>query len=580
MVWDNTTVSTYRIVGPIETETRWPDIWTARDAVLTTSQRPEPLGTSLDIRPRYARASDLLHGDAGAPGGGGGNGDQPPDPDQPGKKKKDPPSTKKKKVTLVDLVEVVTRSAEGVVEGAGYSSSKLKTTVTRSDQNGGAYKQFVNLKKDLEGQAKRHPEYENYIEFRARVVCEGVPLSGHPVKFSYEMTDGPKRPAKLAGHGFSGGKTIKAQTDGEGWTSVVRFTLSNYAGDQFKITAEADEDAGNIMRTAPYEVWRKFWYQISRAKDHVIATPTASITAFNAVCADMLVTPEVEFTKASAPANSFYPGYMVRIGRGDTEESVIGRHNREGFYKLFKGDDPATPVKGHLIICQHQWDNGDNNGDFRSELLTTTVTSNPSQELTLNLGGSWNAGILKPAMAGDLVIAGSWSGDGRTGALTDANIIIEKARKALNVVRVQLPADAPDPTVTAVEVKLKLAFGKFYAGESADHQMLIVHRGDAVAFTGVVSHEFGHGFGQTHRPGKQPAPLPTHPKQYDDEHGGIGSHCSTAATLVDDTEYPKKRYEGGTCNMFHQSNPTGGTQLFCNDCDPYLRLHDFSNLKG
>ena len=33
-------------------------------------------------------------------------------------------------------------------------------------------------------------------------------------------------------------------------------------------------------------------------------------------------------------------------------------------------------------------------GDFRSELLTTTVTSNPSQELTLNLGGSWNAGIL------------------------------------------------------------------------------------------------------------------------------------------------------------------------------------------
>lgn len=84
----------------------------------------------------------------------------------------------------------------------------------------------------------------------------------------------------------------------------------------------------------------------------------------------------------------------------------------------------------------------------------------------------------------------------------------------------------------------------------------------------------------SHRPRDQPPPLPNHPKQYDDEHGGIGSHCSTAATLVDDPQYPKKRYEGGTCNMFDQSNPTGGTQLFCSDCEPYLRLHDFSTLKG
>lgn len=256
-MWENIAVSTYRIVGPTRNGSRWPDGRAAREDVLTLSQRPEPLGASLNILPRHARGTDLLHGDAPPPGGGGGS-EQPPDPDQPGTKKKDPPSTKKKKVTLVELVEVVTRSAEGVVAGAADSSSKLKTLVTRSDQNGAAYKQFINLKKDLEGAAKRHPEYENYVEFRARVVCEGVPLSGHPVKFGYEMTDGPKRPAKLAGHGFSGGKTIKAQTDGEGWTSVVRFTLSSYAGDQFTITAEADEDAGNILRTAPYQVWRKF----------------------------------------------------------------------------------------------------------------------------------------------------------------------------------------------------------------------------------------------------------------------------------------------------------------------------------
>ena len=52
------------------------------------------------------------------------------------------------KVALVEFVEVVQRSPEGVVVGAGPASGKLATSATRTEQSGAAYKQFVNLDKD------------------------------------------------------------------------------------------------------------------------------------------------------------------------------------------------------------------------------------------------------------------------------------------------------------------------------------------------------------------------------------------------------------------------------------------------
>lgn len=487
---------------------------------------------------------------------------------------------KAKKVTLVELVEVVARSPEGTVIGAAPASAKMPKKTSRGDTSAAGYKQFINLDKDLEGASKRHPEYARYVEVKARVESTDGVLSGHKVKFSYTLAaKGKARPAKLTGSpaegfGTDGGPAeYSATTDAEGWTDTVKFYLSQYAGDQFKITAEAIEDAGNKKVTGVYEVWRKFWYQMTRADTHTVPEPSKSVAAYVAVCADMLKTPEKTFTKATSPASTFYPGWMVRMGGSDNEESVIGGHNREEFYKKFVAE-ADKPVKGHLIICQHQWD------PFgESALLTVDVTANPSQELTLDLGGAWNAGIVKPALSGALVVFGQWSGGGKSGNLSAANIVIAKGRTGLNRVRVSLPADAPDPTKQKVTVQLKLSYGKFYAGESNAHQMLIVYRGDVAAFTQVVSHEFGHGFGQTPRDTKQPAPLPKHPKQYSNEHGGVGSHCSTDKTDEADASVTSgTRYIGGTCIMFHQVNPSGCKQLFCDSCEPYLRLQDFSKL--
>jgi hypothetical protein len=487
------------------------------------------------------------------------------------------PLKDKGKVTLVEIVEVLTRADEGSVTGATAASGKLKAHTNRAGKNGGAYKQYVNLDKDLEGVPKRHPEYARYIEVKARVEVQGGALESRSVKFSYELIKGKFRPAALTGapaEGFGsagGAATHTGTTNAEGWTETVKFYLSQYAGDQFKIAAEAADDPGNKKQTAAYEVWRKFWYQTTRAQTHAVPAPAKSVTAYDKICAEMLKAEEVTFTKADTPAKTFYPGWMVKTGGGDAEESVIGGHNREEFYTKFKAE-ADKPVKGHLIICQHQWD------PFgESDLLTVDVNKNPSDELTLNLGGAWNAGVLTPALSGDLVVVGTWSRGDKNGNLTADNIVIAKGRSALDRVKVKLPADAPDPSTGAVSVQLKLRYGKFYAGESNAHQMLIKHDGSEPKLTQVVSHEFGHGFGQTPRDGQQAAPLAKHGKQYSNEHGGVGSHCKTDSTEVADAHVTSGiRYQGGTCIMFHQVNPEGCKQVFCDTCEPYLRLRDFS----
>ncbi len=336
---------------------------------------------------------------------------------------------------------------------------------------------------------------------------------------------------------------------------------------------EGGAPVGATKTVGSYEVWRRFWYQVTRASTHVVPAPAKSVAAYQALCADMIASAGKTFTKAEAPASTFYPAWMVRGSGGVTEESVIGGHNRNWFYGKFVAN-AAEPVKGHLIICNHQWDPAG-----ESELLNVDLTAAGPAELSFSLGGAWNAGILSPALSGALVVSGLWKQGASTGPLSAADVAIVATRSSIQSVQVTLPAAAPVPTAAKpVNVKLKLRYGKFYAGESNKHQMLIVYDGQAAEFTQVVSHEFGHGFGQTPTPGSQPAPLPKHPKQYTNEHGGVGSHCSTDATLVVDAEYPKKRYDGGTCVMFHQVNPTGCKQVFCGSCEPYLKLQDFASL--
>lgn len=510
-----------------------------------------------------------------------GSGDKPPKPSANGAGTCEPGATAQtcplKKPHLVELVEVVARSPLGAVVGAGAASPKLDTKTTRNDKNGGQFKQYINLGKDIDGADQRHPEYGRAVELRARVEGEGS-LAGLSVVFRFELTPGANRPAGMTGavkEGFGsdgGDATTSASTDADGWTSTVELHLSQYAGDQFKVFAKLS-DGGAELNIGVFEVWRKFWYQVTRADTHAVPAPSKSVAAYAKVCADMLAADEVTFTKASAPASTFYPGWMVKQGGGTADESVIGGHNKSHFQPKLK-DEPGKPVKGHLIICQHQWD------PFgTSDLVTEQIEASPSAEITVDLK-AWNAGLVKPALSGALVAFGQWKQGADSGPLTDADIVIEQTRGGLDRVKVKLPAGAPAPSAAnPVTVKLKLSYGKFYAGESTGRQMLIVYDGAEAEFNQVVAHEFGHGFGQVPRPGTETAPLGAHAKFYDDAHGGVGPHCSTEATEVADTSTSSgKRWTNGSCIMFHQVNPGGCKQLFCAACEPHLKLRDFASL--
>lgn len=515
---------------------------------------------------------------------------------------------------LVELVEVVQRAKFGAVAGATAASkhADCPKVAERTYQDGDAFKQFINLDKDIDGHAQRHPEHERYIELRARIEWtsgdKSRSLAGKKVHWAYTLTphSGAQRPAALDGEqnaGFgraNGTQTEIATTDKAGWTPIMKFYLSQYAGDRFSISAQADaqesgKPSGDTLSAGPYVVWRKFWYQMTHAEGKVIAAPADSVSAYTQVAADMLAADAVVYKKddVADAKRTFYPQWMVsQLGGNDaTDAVVIGGHNRDGFYGKFNAEK-NHPVKGHLVICDSQWDPA---GVSKRESFTMNARS---QEVKFVLEKLPNAGILKPALQGNLVAYGKWKVDDpvgldpavyagdkikRSGDITDADIKIEAGRSGLKHVTVVLPADCPDPKKYPVIVELELNYGTFWGGESNVHQMLIVYRpGKDKEFNQTVSHEFGHGFGQTPRPtAATRLHLPRHPKQYSNEHGGKGPHCSTGATLGGPIPKvaPSGLYSGGTCIMFHQLNPAGCTQHFCADCDPFLRLEKMDALR-
>lgn len=504
--------------------------------------------------------------------------------------------SKDRKIKLVELIEVVQRGSEGVVEKPGPACATIPTSVTRTNKDGAVYQQFINLDQDLEGQAKRHPDYGRRIWVRARVEWEGScadPLSGKTVEFKLKTDEtGKGRPGALDTadepglKAANGNKTEALSTDADGWTPALEVHMSAYAGDTFTVTAQADEESsgafsGPVKKLGKYRVWHRFWYQMTHRKGAPAPAPTKSVTAYGNVCAEMIKADPKEFEKTDAPANTFYPDWMVNPGTGnDDEVAVIGGHNKAGFYNMFVAE-AVKPVKGHLIICDYQWDPANQTG-----LNTLEINKSPSDEIQINLG-QWNAGIVKPALSGAFLSNGTWRSKapaghpdhGRSGTLSDADIQVLKGRSSLNSIKVKLPAGAPDPTVHKVEVKFKIAFGTYWGGESVAHQMLIKYDGGKKAYHQTVSHEFGHGFAQTPCPGDQPSPLGDHAAQYDTSNGGQGVHCHTDATIdMTSARHPTGIWRGGTCIMYHQLSPDNCTQVFCDTCEPYLRLENFKTL--
>jgi hypothetical protein len=512
--------------------------------------------------------------------------DSPPLPDTPAKPDR-PPSPVENKAVLVEFIEVVERGGRThVVTGAGKNSEYFQPAVDREDviydDAGTDYcKQFINISKDVDGADHRHPEYHRSITVKARVMLNGQPKAGESVVFTSIAEKGEFRPkldafSRESFDRATGPANHIATTGSDGWTPNVVFILSEYAGDAFNLFAKGPD--GKTLKIGSYQVWRRFWYQITHFKDSPPPALTGAQNAYAAVFAEMVPTTieELPFTEETAPKGIFYPGWMVHGGSSTKQVSVIGDHNDKAFLSHYK-TEKNKPVKGHLVFS----------GDIRTPETEPVaaehfaIHSNPSEVLTLNFAGAPYIVLLKPTLTGEpLVIEGKWSSGSRWGPLTDENILIELepgGRNNLKRIRILLPSDAPDPTKSPVSVTLQLRAASARAGYSESANMVISMRGGSRTAENVnrtVTHEFGHGFKQPPLPGKQNLNLPPHPMQYIPQNSS-GLHCRTGATPTHPKSQPKKLiYQGGTCVMFSGSSKG----LFCATCHPYIRLEEMKKL--
>jgi len=527
---------------------------------------------------------------------------------------------KKDMIKLVELVEVVERKVgasdkmgEGSVTGPGKESSdkeKHKFKVDRTAKDGGDWKQHINIGKGIEGTDKRNPAHEQYVEVRARVEWAGGDktrsLSGKKVYFACKCDKGgDSRPANLQdgedfGFGAAGGaeKDYQATTDEKGWTNVVKFYVSKYGGDKFTITAKADEKdvgkgTGTELKIEKYIVWRKFWYQLSRATGYAAPLPANAVAAYAKVKAEMVHAETRDFTRADLSDDlkdrTFMKEWMVKQGGADRDVAVIGVHNVDDLRTHVFREEAHRPIKAHLVATEYQCDAiaGD-----ESDLEDYEMTTNP-KSFTVPSGRNL---VCKPPLrpGQNLVSSGEYGRRNpagvfnRLGAIADANVTIERTRANVKEIKVTLPAGAPAPTVAnPIILRLKVWTAGNYLGVSHNGNVVCVYRPTAAAgtqgsegdYNNTVIHETGHSFNQTPTPGNEPQSLNAHPEQYI-AHGGSGSHCSDAATTKPandqrnvDTDVPE--VVGGTCVMFHSFNAACINE-YCDTCKPYLRLQDMS----
>lgn len=486
---------------------------------------------------------------------------------------------------LVELVEVVTQDKEKWVKGAGMPTTEITEHVERTDKDGEHFKQYINLKKDLETQDKRHPEYGREITFRARVKRKDdkkESLDGVTVTFKSKCTKAANRAAPDAAiwsdpnakftdndqkEGFGskgGGEKTSANTDGKGWTTPVTFYLSQYGGDQFEISAELDPSVKGASGTQPkktkqYIVWRKFWYQMTSHDDLGARQPTIAEGYFAEVFAEMVKANEIKFKKSDFTEDSekefvkrtFHKEYMLKQGGSDSVVANVGADSNIDQFgshdKLKIKTETEHPVKVNLIVSKFQLD------PLGSSTLSEFDLKSNGQEVLIEKGTGGPI-VSQPAIKKNakLVVSGEWGAYTtpipspptlpefiEKGTITDECITINSTRDNTLKVKVDLTnATATNGTVptpsdlSPVPIRLKVETAKGYGGWAPAAGIVATFDGtdgNFKTFNLTVAHEVGHKFVQVPEPTKQAKSLKDHPQQYV-KHGGSGSHCRSGAT--------------------------------------------------
>jgi hypothetical protein len=432
------------------------------------------------------------------------------------------------------------------------------------------HKQFVNL---LSNGSDNGNELK--VEVSVKNASDNLPvfwrLSAHSDNSKRsDKTIGLKDPATGSSSNVNSGVAkISTKTKGETAEAVVCCGVAG--GDSFDLEVGLQDDVW--LSKIKIENWRKLWYQVTRPDTLSVPALSYAITAYKKVFIELIQADGKQFSKSTVPDRTYYKEWMLQKGGSDNNVAVIGSHNKEHFFNYYV-PEKDKPVKAHLVICQHQWDEGD-----ITRPLVIIMSNNISDPI------STFKTIFSPPLAGNLVLAGMWSSNapsghpdyGKRGHIVDENIIVEKNRPSLQHIRIKLPEGVISPDkINTVTVKLILrGVNGPYLGESSGNNMLIVYDPKNVRdFNNTISHEIGHAVNQTPLPGKQAPSLPNHPRQYTG-HGGIGSHCNTAKGQIAGKLNIEKEYSSGICVMFHAGDDSCINE-FCNICASYVKATDIS----
>lgn len=161
------------------------------------------------------------------------------------------------RIIVVELVEVVAHGG----------STTTRATAGR--------RQFINLD-DRVDSGTAHPEFGRRITLKARVEWSSGdrsrPLAGHSVYWRITAAAGNKTGLPdegRAGFDSAGSNTLRKSTttDNQGWTPTVDVFLSAYSGDGFDVYATENSGHAGGLRAGPYQVWKKFWYQVTEMRD-------------------------------------------------------------------------------------------------------------------------------------------------------------------------------------------------------------------------------------------------------------------------------------------------------------------------
>ncbi len=379
------------------------------------------------------------------------------------------------------------------------------------------------------------------------------------IKSDYKHKDKPDRKKLLH---------ISGKTDSNG-IAQCKLTLSRFGGDVFTPSAYLEQDPHlalyvdeqatlkdkkPVFSTKRIKVWRKFWYQMTQPDGLNAPIPNLSQNSYIKVKTKMLLDNNITFTKANAPANTFYKRYILAGGNSDDEVAVIGSHNKNELAKKF-ASNPSTPLKNHLIVCEYQYDEASDNVDDSR----TLIASPPDNKILIN----FTSPVLDPPLqGGNMVVEATWEQKGIKHNINPANIIIPKPRSSSGSIEISLPTEVIPTSAEPVKIYLECqcADGP-YLGESFGLNSLIVYDATNVPdYNDTITHEIGHAFEQTSHAATLPTTIPAHPNTYYKQ----GDHCN---------------YGSKKCVMYESGPQSSAIHEYCEICHPYVLIQDMTKFQ-